>query len=226
MTEKVEFDHYPEVVADGKGIRRLELMGLDEHLADPAERRRLFETMSNEGYTKMFGFVNSLTRGEKPNYSYEDGNLPMLETPKLEDKSALMDATFESVRGILSDRETDDATALRRAGLTMAGAIDYIHPKENGNGRTGRTLHYLMEFGTGRGDRAFGDEMYAVIGKLPMYDTDSKKALDDSPPSQLENALNQEIYRSVDETTLKGMDARDLAAARVITFLDMMSGNK
>ena len=135
----------------------------------------------------------------------------------MEDKAPLMDLTFDTVRNILSNDTLDNATALRIAGLALAGAISYIHPYENGNGRTGRVLHYLVEFGTERGEQAFNEELYAIIGKLPMYDVDGyKKALMDTPPPELPLALGQEYNRINNQ--------QSSATERVKIFLQMMQG--
>jgi len=225
MSEKIEADHFPEIADNGKGFHRLELLGIDEQLADPGQRRELFSSMSNEDFQRMFGYVNSITRGESISYDYEDGQLPLHPTPKLEDKSRLMERTYDAVREIAQDESLDERTALRRAGLTMAGAINLIHPKKNGNGRTARALHYLIEFGTERGKDAFGDEMYAVVGKLPVYDTDNRDALRDSPPSQMERSLMQFASAHVSEEMSETMDDRDWAGVCVVSFLDMMKGN-
>jgi hypothetical protein len=230
MLANIEHDHYPEIVENKKGTRRLELLGIKEQLREPQERRKMFAAMTDEQFTKMVGYVNSITRGEKIEYDYKDGKLSSgTYTPALEDKAHLMDLAFESVREIASNSELDDKTALREAGLTFAGAMNYIHPKEDGNGRTGRVLHYLVEFGTERGDEAFNEEMYAVIGKLPIYDKESKLglhpklAIDDTPPSILERALDNRVQQSEPEH-FSAMDGQELASARVVAFLDMMRG--
>lgn len=219
----VDHDHYPEITDNDKGIRRLELLRIKEHLRDSDERRTLYADMTDEQYTHMFGYINSITQGKQIEYDYENGETPFMSTPSLEDKGPLMDLTFKTVRSILSDSNLDTETALRRAGLTMAGAANYIHPKENGNGRSGRVMHYMIEFGTERGDQAFNEEMYAIIAKLPVYDTDRKAALYDTPPPELERALEKEVERKYPERYAQ-MSKSEVASTRVVVFLDMMRG--
>jgi hypothetical protein len=98
--------------------------------------------------------------------------------------------------------------------------MNYIHPKENGSGRVG---HYLIEFGTERGDEAFEAELYAIVGKLPVYDTDPALALQDTPPMYLERALDAEVRRSF-PVQFAAMEPEERSAARVIAFLEMMRG--
>lgn len=223
MPETIEHDHFPEVVDNGKGTHRLELLNIKEDLRTPSERRRYFTELPNEDFHRMVGYVNSITRGEKISYEYEDGQFPMGETPELEEKGDLMELTFDTVKEILTDDEIDDETALRRAGLTLAGAINYIHPFKNGNGRTGRVLHYLIEFGSERGDDSFNNEMYAAIAKLPAYEGDTAKAISNTPPVELEPSINAYLsaHREVTESNLS---PRAQASARVVAFLDMMRG--
>lgn len=219
---EVERDHYPEIVENGQGMHRLELMGLDERLANPSDRRALFADMTPDDFNRMYGYVNSITRGEAVVYEHEDGQLPGTATPTLEDKGPLMEATVKAVNDIAASSELDDRTALRRIGLTMAGAIDFIHPKKNGNGRSGRIMHYAAEFGTERGAKAVNEELYAIIGKLPVYDTDSRVALYDTPPSELEEMLD--VYCKNNDAEYVTRDPRERASVRVVAFLDMMRG--
>ncbi len=218
---KFEEDHHPEVVESGKASRRIERLGLKEELGDPEKRRAYFGNLTDEKYKKALGYVNSLSRGESIDYNYQDGQLPLEPTPQLEDKERLMSSTFQTVREILGDENMNTAHALRVAGLTLAGGVNYIHPYENGNGRTGRVMHYVMEFGNQRGEQVLEEELYAIIGKLPLYDTDRAKALDDGPPPELTEELNQLVGRNSEGIT----DLRVLASKRVELFLAMMKGN-
>ncbi len=222
MTQaSVEFDHYPEVVENNAGIRRLELLGIKETLRDPSDRRQFFAHMDDDGYTQMLGYVNSITRNETIDYEYQDGHSPSTYTPPMEDKKPLMDLTFQTMREILTDPELDDRTALRRAGLTIAGSSAYTHPKEEGNGRMGRASHYLVEFGTERGDQAFEEEMYAIIGKTRVYDTDPHIAMYSVPPSELDRLLDAQIATYQKDIPIT---PRKHATARVLAFLDVMRG--
>ncbi len=229
MKKSFEFDHHPEVVEDGKALKRIERLNMKEDLASPEARVKLFSSLTDEQYKKMFGYINSLTRGERINYDYEDGQFPSGETPPFESKEKLMNETFEAVRQILSasDEEEIDETELkhrlRKAGLTLAGGINYIHPKENGNGRTGRVLHYLMEYGSDRGDKVFEDELYSIIAKTPTYEGDIAYPMYDTPPAELERAL--EGYARQHDEDYESLHPRDKASARVKTFLEMMKND-
>lgn len=216
MPEPIQEDHFPEVA--NKATRRIELLGSREKLLNPHDRREFFKTVPDERFKKMLGYINSITRGQQLEYNYKDGQFPMDPTPSLEDKNPLMLETFNAVRSILNNADIDDKTALQRAGLTLAGAVNYIHPYEDGNGRVGRVAHYIIEFGNERGDKAFEEELYAIIAKLPMYDTDVENALNDTPPPELDFALRQNTQEQAET------DNRKRATQKVRTFLDMMQG--
>lgn len=219
----IEFDHHPEIVEGNKGIRRLELLGLKETFREPESRRQHFVHIEDDSFAKMLGYINSVTRGEPIRYDFGDGKTPFMETPPLEDKGPLMGQAFATVREILSEEGLDERVALRRAALTIAGAVNYIHPYTEGNGRTGRVMHYLLEFGTERGEQAFNDELYAIIGKLPVYEAHSGRALDDTPPPELTLALDA-VAQDIVPTRWATLDERAKASARVHVFLDMMKG--
>lgn len=220
-SQSIEEDHHPEVVNAGKANKRVERLRLKQELSTPQERRRYFGDLSNEEYKKVLGYINSLSRAQPIDYEYKNGQLPLEPTPPFQDKERLMNITFQAVRNILSSTDLVDTKALRTAALTLAGAIDYIHPYENGNGRTGRVAHYLIEFGTQRGPEAFESELYAVIGKLPMYDTDRAKAFDDGPPPEMGQELNRYVNEHFKESI---QDPTTGVSKRVEVFLDMMQG--
>jgi hypothetical protein len=58
----IERDHHPEVVVDGKGMRRLEVLGIAEQLTTPAARRKFFAELGDDGYEAMLHYSNSTTR--------------------------------------------------------------------------------------------------------------------------------------------------------------------
>jgi len=221
--EMIEPDHFPEIAERNGVTRRIEKLGISEELADSSERRRLFSEMDNDSYKSIIGYVNSITRGRRiPSYEYEDGKLPFTETPVLRAKDYLMNETFEAVRSILSDESLDDLVALQTAGLTLSGAINLIHPFKDGNGRTGRVMHYLVNFGTERGEQAVNEELYAVIAKTRVYDTDIRKPLNTTPPVGLDSELDsiaREFFPEYPDINLKHQ-----AAYRVKSFLAVMQG--
>lgn len=222
MEYTFEHEHHPEVVENGRMIRRLEKLHLKEDLENPAMRKNLFANLSDEQFQKMLGYINSLVQGKKIDYTYADGQLPMSDTPTLEDKEQLMNETFDAVRSILQNEDMPSDSSLRLAALTLAGAINYIHAYENGNGRTGRVAHYLVEYGSERRE-VFEKELSALIAKMPLYEGDTARVIDDTPPPELEKWLG--VYAMSHIPEYQSLDARARATMRVRIYLEMMKGN-
>lgn len=216
----VEQDHFPEEAF--KANRRIEVLGLSEQLRSSDTRRSFFGGLSDEGYRKILGYINSIMRRKTLEYDYKGGYLPTMVVPEKEEKELLMLKAFETVRNILGNDTLDDPTALRIASLALAGAVSYIHPYDNGNGRVGRIMHYLMEFGNQRGDKALSEELYAIIAKLPMYNTDRAQALYNTPPPELDDAIHAYIIDN--HLREKFGDDVSYAAVKVEIFLQMMQG--
>jgi hypothetical protein len=223
MIERIENDHHPDIVDAAKGSRRLELFGIKETLVETTERRVFFAALDDEGYTRIVGYINSVTQKRPVSFDYGDSSPGAVVTPPPEAKAPLMTQTFNTVRTILGKNSTDDGQALRRAALTMAGAINYIHPYDNGNGRTARVMHYLVEFGAERGDTLFNDELYAIIGKIPVYDFDRRQPIHDTPPPELERALDHVSEQR--KPSWASLGPRERASERVRSFLAMMHGD-
>lgn len=214
----IESDHHPDKFDDGKASKRLELLGIKEELANPHERRQLFASLEDADFQKHLGYINAISQNSPIQYEYQAGALgSLLETPSAEDKTELMQQTYEAVRTILHNEDYSDKEALDRAGLTMAGAINYIHPYDNGNGRTGRLMHYLITYGTERGSE-IDNEVYAIVAKQKVYDTDHEIALYDTPHPELTRSLDADVKKEN-----KNLHGSELASQRVVRFLDMMT---
>ena len=217
----VESDHRFDIVEGGMGARRLEKLGLQERLKTPEERKKLFAGLTDEQYQKMLGYVNSLVRGKKISYGYGHSAPPMLAVPPREMKDPLMRETFAAVREILADESATPEVALRLAGLTMGGAVNYIHPYDDGNGRVGRLMHYLMEFGTER-EGVTDDELRALIAKAPLYEGELDLVIEDTPPVELELALKKTA--AAHDAGYADLDEERQAAEAVRAYLKMMKG--
>src|SRR5260370_11165150 len=117
--ETFEYDHYPEIVDDGRGHRRVELLGLAEELVDQAQRREFFAGLDDERFRKFAGYVNAVTQHKPISYEYGNGRLAGIPTPPTEDKAVLMKETFEAVSEKLIKTVVDDRDALNPPRVTM-----------------------------------------------------------------------------------------------------------
>lgn len=66
--------------------------------------------------------------------------------PEPEDKQPLLEAALNGAKQVLS-KEDDPNKGLEDASLIFSGAINYIHPFEDGNGRTSRIVGFLTKEG-------------------------------------------------------------------------------
>lgn len=83
---------------------------------------------------------------------YFDGDTVGLnghEVPDQREKEQLLRDTWAVAKEFLWDTEIPDEDALDYAALTVAGGLLYAHPFADGNGRTSRTLSYMIARGNG-----------------------------------------------------------------------------
>ena len=221
----IETSHLPELAENGGAYTLAEKLHLGElELSSAADRRQRLSELEPDILMHAVVGLNALMRGlPEETGQFEDGQLPMMPTSKLAEKEPLMLETGDTFKRILSNPDLDDAAALRTAGLTLAGAINYIHPFKDGNGRTARLLHYFIEFGAERGEELFEAETYSAIGKVAVVDTDFRRAVDTTPLGGLERSLQNWSMNAYPKEWELG-DERDHAALIVRAFLDCMSG--
>ncbi|HET9173983.1 MAG TPA: Fic family protein [Candidatus Saccharimonadales bacterium] len=225
MPEFIAANHDPSIVLNGGAQAIAERLGLGAvELANAGERRSKLAAMEPSEVSSAIIGLNGLLRGlSSEDAKIEDGKLPMMVTPRFEDKRPLLDEATLAFKQILSNTSLDDAHALRRAGLTIAGALAFIHPFLDGNGRTGRLFHYFTEFGNERGTQLFEAETYSAIGKIAVFDIDKRRSIESSPHPGMERALNAYI-KQVHPELIGKITKRQAATLRVQAFLDAMSG--
>jgi hypothetical protein len=227
MSHNYDHDHMPELALNGGALAMAEEFGLPEQvLASSAERRHaLAELPPHQLLNAVIG-LNATMRGLKPGEGViEDGILPSMATPPLEDKEPLLLETVGALQTILSDASLDDATSLRRAGLTLAGGLNFIHPFGEGNGRTSRVAQYFIEFGNERGPELFEAETYSAIGKIAVFDIDIRMAVDTTPHKRVEHALDDFLHNTRPELIGK-IGKRQAASEKVRLFLAAMEGEQ
>lgn len=136
----------------------------NELLDDSLTRRDYFEHLAEQGFMELLQQVAQLVRtGEANRLQYFDGKDVKLMThdvPDQREKAGLLADVWRATQDILKDRSLSDRDALDYAGLTVAGGVLLTHPFADGNGRTSRTLSYLIMRGT-----EVPDELSAILAK-------------------------------------------------------------
>ena len=146
MTEK-------EVVSHQNNFAQqiVEYVQRNKVLADPITRRDYFEQMTEEDFIDVIQQVASIVRtGDSNHPQHFDGTKVALmghEVPDQREKESLLRETWQTAQTLLHDRRLSDEDALEYAALTVAGGLLYVHPFADGNGRTSRTLSYMIARG-------------------------------------------------------------------------------
>ena len=138
----------------------------NEALQDPEQRRDYFVRLEPEDFIYMVQRTNNAIRGGTINGTQHfDGSLAHLDdwdVPDQEDKERLLLEVWTGARDILNDPQLTTDRALRYAALLAAGGINLAHPFKDSNGRTARTMAYLID--TGVNDEIESD-MTVLLGR-------------------------------------------------------------
>lgn len=123
-----------------------------DYFADPENRLEFIASQDAEGFYGLAQHINARLRGETPRLLRIDpeengGFLPMLHTPSRDDKIPAFQNGFRSIQEYISD--SDDAIDKKIANIAMAteALMIWVHPFNDGNGRTSRFMAKLIEDG-------------------------------------------------------------------------------
>lgn len=123
-----------------------------EFFTDPINRIEFLESLEPDDFCDLVEHVNARVRGYEPRErttAHEEGGyLPLLGTPSAEEKPGALRAGFAEVKKYLAD--SDDSTEQKVKGAAMAAEalVIWVHPSNDGNGRTSRFLGKFIEDGT------------------------------------------------------------------------------
>ncbi|MCA9345852.1 Fic family protein [Candidatus Saccharibacteria bacterium] len=129
-----------------------EFFNSQEQLKDSTQRRDYFEHLDENEFLDLVQQTAGLVRTGKVENQHFDGETVGLmthEVPDQREKEQLLRDTWTVAKEFLSDAEIPDEDALDYAALTVAGGLLYAHPFMDGNGRTSRTLSYMIARGNG-----------------------------------------------------------------------------
>ena len=145
-----------------------------EYFADTANRREFLTTLTASDFLRLTEHVNARMRGHEP-YNKETAgehgvSLPMLATPEAGEKQEALVKGFEEIKSYLALSEEDDSTTLRSVGMAMEALLIWVHPFNDGNGRTSRFFGKFIEDGTSDID-ALIDETATNDNRQRSYET-------------------------------------------------------
>lgn len=124
----------------------------EEFFSDSQNRLDFIQGQDGGDFLKMAQYVNAKLRGEKPHRLRHDptekgGFLPMLHTPSHQDKPAAFRSGYEAIQEYI--RTSSDGLEKKVEGVAIAteALVIWVHPFNDGNGRTSRFLGRLIEDG-------------------------------------------------------------------------------
>lgn len=124
-----------------------------EFFAEPANRLEFINHQSAEEFLMLVRFVNSKVRGERFYQMQQNpeettgGSLPALHTPNSEDKLAAFEAGFSAIKEYINENDDTSEEKVKAVALATEALIIWVHPFNDGNGRTSRFIGNLIEDG-------------------------------------------------------------------------------
>lgn len=127
-----------------------------EQFDDPSTRLEYFSSLSGGDFIDLVQLVHAVVRtGNITHKDPFDGKISRIaesqgamELPDERDKEELLIDGWQAARHFLNNESISVSNRLDYAALTVAGTILYTHPFLDGNGRTSRSLSYLISQGS------------------------------------------------------------------------------
>ncbi len=173
-----------------KLLRFLKETQAEQSLSTPESRRKLILQTNFGVFENWLQRVNGITRKIKPvdRYIYDtDSETYSMSAPDIQDRQLLLKQAWEASKRIL-EPETEIDQKLKDVSLLLGGAINFIHPFEDGNGRTGRVVSLLTREGFDGSQKSRG-LIEEVVGERGRWVLNNN-------PRTLAPLLNNRIYAS------------------------------
>lgn len=180
----------------------------EEFFAVPENRLEFIASQSPESFLKMVGWLNAKLRGEKwrevRDRQEEGGALPLLHTPSPEDKPEAFKKGYHAIQEYV--RTSAHSTEQKIEGVAMAAEalVIWVHPFNDGNGRTSRFIGKLIEDGATDIDDLIA-ETVAGNARNKVYRT-----MHPTREGALESANNPDLMLDDDERDRLREEARTL----------------
>lgn len=123
-----------------------------EYFAEPENRIDFLVHQDPEDFLRIAQYVNAKLRGEKPSQLRNDKNegngaLPMMHTPHKTVKPEAFRRGFAEVQKYLEESDDDTEKKILGAAMAVEALMIWVHPFNDGNGRTSRFLAKMIESG-------------------------------------------------------------------------------
>lgn len=144
-----------------------------EFFADPSHRIELLTTLSADDFFDLAKHTNDRVRGfeprERAGVREEGAFLPLLATPEPEDKPVAFRAGYDAIKDYLSSTDDSIEQKIKGASMAVEALVIWVHPFNDGNGRTSRFLGKFVEDGTTDIDQLVA-ETADINQRLRMFD--------------------------------------------------------
>ena len=167
----------------------LERIGFENVFSTANGRREFLLELDNHIFMRWLERINGLSRNiySRSQELYGSGGTPSLLDPPRENKRWLLLQSLESSQRILS-RGGDVEQQLEDVALLLGGAINYIHPFIDGNGRTSRIINFMLrEDSTADCYRQMTQRLASCDGRKILYNN----------PETLTSFLNDGAHRKL-----------------------------
>ncbi len=128
-----------------------------EFFSNPAHRLEFLESLDYEDFFSITQHVNARMRGFEPRdgktKSEKGAYLPMMKTPSATDKPLALEMGFNTIQQYLHESEDGEDQKIIGVGMAVEALVVWVHPFNDGNGRTSRFLGKFIEDGTSNIDQ-------------------------------------------------------------------------
>lgn len=144
-----------------------------EFFSEPVNRIAFLESLTADDFIGIAQHVNARVRGFEPheqaNSQDKGGYLPLLGTPAETEKPEAFRVGFDTIKSYLAESSDTPEAKLKGAAMAAEALIIWVHPFNDGNGRTSRFLGKFIEDGTTDIDQLIM-ETADKNNRLRMYD--------------------------------------------------------
>ncbi len=170
----------------------------EEFFADPINRLDFILSQDSDDFQRLAKYTNAKLRGKKPHTIRQDeeekgGFLPSMHTPSIEDKPEAFKKGYIAIQDYI--QQSPDSIEKKIEGVAMAteALVIWVHPFNDGNGRTARFLAKLVEDGASNIDELVAETASGRIRRRIYTDKYATKE------STLASANNEDIMYEEDE---------------------------
>lgn len=170
----------------------------EEYFADPSNRLEFIQTQDADSFLQIARYANAKLRGEKPLQLRQDPDekgafLPMMHTPSHDDKEDSFRNGYRAIQEYLESSTDPEDKKIEGVAMATEALVIWVHPFNDGNGRTGRFLGKLIEDGATDID-ALVAETAASRNRPRVYDEKYQ-----SRQGALKDANNDDLLLDEDE---------------------------